>query len=77
MYSLIRSMYQPRYSLSKLHCTYMYNRRFFSDLQTLSFYLGSNDMESFVLAIAKKKAATKMVKELNDIVSELAHWRLL
>lgn len=40
-----------------------------TDSVTLSFHLGSTDMESFVLAVAKKKAASKMVKELNDIIN--------
>ena len=37
--------------------------------QMLTFYLSPLDMDSFVLVIVKRKSASKMQKELNDIVS--------
>ena len=35
----------------------------------VSVQLADNDMDNYVLAVAKKKVAIKMMKELSDIVS--------
>ena len=39
------------------------------DLKVVSVQLADNDMDNYVLAVAKKKTAVKMMKELTDIVS--------
>ena len=38
-------------------------------LQSVVFQLGDEDMDSFVLALGKKKALLKMQKEYEDLVS--------
>lgn len=38
-------------------------------VKVVSVQLADNDMDNYVLAVAKKKIALKMMKELSDIVS--------
>jgi len=37
-------------------------------VKVVSVQLADNDMDNYVLAVAKKKIAVKMMKELSDIV---------
>ena len=38
-------------------------------MKVVSVQLADHDMDNYVLAVAKKKTAVKMMKELSDIVS--------
>ena len=38
-------------------------------VKVVSVQLADNDMDNYVLAVAKKKVAIRMMKELSDIVS--------
>ena len=38
-------------------------------VKVVSVQLADNDMDNYVLAVAKKKTAIRMMKELSDIVS--------
>lgn len=46
-----------------------------TDQLSISFDLAKEDMDSFVFCVAAKKTATRLVKQINDLVSDMCSSR--